>query len=158
MEVTGGATPRPTGRVVVFSNAVVFQANAGLFKQIPGTSFLWHEITLTLGPETDYRAAEKRLLEAVNHVYGDYREKMELQRRSMERALNTAGIREFAPESHLHITAGGLEVVIRYPVELSTAAEIDDRVTRALIENIEREPRLRLLGSTIKTEEPAEVK
>jgi hypothetical protein len=41
---------------------------------------------------------------------------------------------------------------------LSTAAEIDDRVTRALIENIEREPRLRLLGSTIKTEEPAEVK
>jgi small-conductance mechanosensitive channel len=158
MEVTGGATPRPTGRVVVFSNAVVFQANAGLFKQIPGTSFLWHEITLTLGPETDYRAAEKRLLEAVNHVYDEYREKMELQRRSMERALNTAGIREFAPESHLHITSSGLEVVIRYPVELSTAADIDDHVTRALIENIEREPRLRLLGSTIKTEEPAEVK
>lgn len=158
MEVTGGATPRPTGRVVVFSNAVVFQANAGLFKQIPGTSFLWHEITLTLGPETDYRAAEKRLLEAVNHVYDEYREKMELQRRSMERALNTAGIREFAPESHLHITGSGLEVVIRYPVELSTAADIDDRVTRALIENIEREPRLRLLGSTLRTEEPAEVK
>lgn len=157
MEVSSGATPRPTGRVVVFSNAVVFQANAGLFKQIPGTSFLWHEITLTLGPETDYRAAEKRLLEAVNHVYDDYREKMELQRRSMERALNTAGIREFAPESHLHITGSGLEVVIRYPVELSTAADIDDRVTRALIENIEREPRLRLLGSTIKTEEPAAV-
>ncbi len=157
MEVTSGATPRPTGRVVVFSNAVVFQANAGLFKQIPGTSFLWHEITLTLGPETDYRAAEKRLLEAVNHVYDEYREKMELQRRSMERALNTAGIREFAPESHLHITGSGLEVVIRYPVELSTAAEIDDRITRALIENIEREPRLRLLGSTLKTEEPATV-
>ena len=157
MEVSGGPSPRPTGRVVVFSNAVVFQANAGLFKQIPGTNFLWHEITLTLGPETDYRAAEKRLLEAVNHVFDEYREKMELQRRSMERALNTAGIREFAPESHLHITATGLEVVIRYPVELSTAAEIDDRVTRALIENIGREPRLRLLGSTIRTEEPDEV-
>lgn len=157
MEVTGGTNPRPTGRVVVFSNAVVFQANAGLFKQIPGTSFLWHELTLTLGPETDYRSAEKRLLEAVNQVFDDYREKMELQRRNMERALNTAGIRAFAPETHLHITPGGLEVIIRYPVELSTAAEIDDRVTRALIENIGREPRLRLLGSTIKTEEPAEV-
>lgn len=158
MEVTGGTNPRPTGRVVVFSNAVVFQANAGLFKQIPGTSFLWHELTLTLGPETDYRTAEKRLLEAVNQVFDDYREKMELQRRSMERALNTAGIRAFAPETHLHITSGGLEVVIRYPVELSTAAEIDDRVTRALIENIGREPRLRLLGSTLRAEEPAEVK
>ena len=158
MEVTGGANPRPTGRVVVFSNAVVFQANAGLFKQIPGTSFLWHELTLTLGPETDYRSAEKRLLQAVNQVFDDYREKMELQRRNMERALNTAGIRAFAPETHLHITPAGLEVVIRYPVELSTAAEIDDRVTRALIENIGREPRLRLLGSTLKGEDTAAVK
>jgi small-conductance mechanosensitive channel len=152
MEVTGGPSPRPTGRIVVFSNAVVFQANAGLFKQIPGTSFLWHEISLILGPETDYRAAEKRLLEAVNQVFEEYREKMELQRKGMERALNTASLRAFTPESHLHLTPTGLEVVIRYPVELGTAAEIDDRVTRALIATIEREPRLRLLGSTIKTE------
>ena len=159
MEVTGGPSPRPTGRVVVFSNAVVFQANAGLFKQIPGTSFLWHEITLTLGPETDYRAAEKRLLEAVNQVFEEYREKMELQRRGMERALNTASIRAFTPESHLHLTPTGLEVVIRYPVELGNAAEIDDQVTRALIETLDREPRLRLLGSTIKAEpEPVELK
>lgn len=159
MEVSGGTSPRPTGRVVVFSNAVVFQANAGLFKQIPGTSFLWHEITLTLGPETDYRNAEKRLLQAVNQVFEEYREKMELQRRGMERALNTASIRAFTPESHLHLTPTGLEVVIRYPVEIGNAAQIDDRVTRALIETIGREPRLRLLGSTIKAEEqPAEVK
>jgi len=41
---------------------------------------------------------------------------------------------------------------------LSTAAEIDDRVTRALIENIGREPRLRLLGSTLKGEDTAAVK
>jgi small-conductance mechanosensitive channel len=159
MEVTAGPSPRPTGRVVVFSNAVVFQANAGLFKQIPGTSFLWHEITLTLGPEADYRAAEKRLLEAVNQVFEEYREKMELQRRGMERALNTASIRAFTPESHLHLTPTGLEVMIRYPVELGNAADIDDRVTRALIESLGHEPRLRLLGSTIKAEpQPVEVK
>jgi small-conductance mechanosensitive channel len=159
MEVTGGATPRPTGRIVVFSNAVVFQANAGLFKPIPGTNFLWHEVTLTLGPETDYRAAEKRLLDAVIQVFEEYREQMDVQRRSMERALNRATIRAFVPESHLHLTSTGLEVVIRYPVELDNAAEIDDRVTRALVETIEQEPRLRLLGSTIRAEEqPAEVK
>ncbi len=158
MEVSSGPSPRPTGRIVVFSNAVVFQANAGLFKPIPGTNFLWHEITLTLGPETDYRAAEKRLLHAVTQVFEEYRDKMEVQRRGMERALNRATIRVFAPESHLHLTSAGLEVVIRYPVELDNAAEIDDRVTRALIETIEQEPRLRLLGSTIRAEEePAEM-
>jgi len=153
MEVTGEGSPRPTGRVVVFSNSVVFQANAGLFKQIPGTNFVWHEITLTIGPEGHYHEAEKRLLEAVNKVYGEYQEKMEQQRRGMERALNSARIKEFVPESRLRLTGSGLEIVIRYPVELSGAAEIDDRMTRELIEAIDREPRLHLLGSTVKVEE-----
>lgn len=152
MEVTGGATPRPTGRVVAFSNAVVFQANAGMFKQIPGTSFLWHEITLTLGPESDYRQVEERMLDAVNRVYAEYREQMETQRRSMERSLHTIGIASFAPESRVRLTGSGLEVVIRYPVELSNAAEIDDRVTRELLEAIGREPRLRLLGAQIEAQ------
>jgi small-conductance mechanosensitive channel len=156
MEVTGGSSARPTGRVVVFSNAVVFQANAGMFKQIPGTNFLWHEITLTLGPESNYREVEQRMLEAVNHVFDEYREKMELQRRNMERSLNSVAIASFKPESHLHLTPTGLEVVIRYPVELGNAAEIDDRITRELLTAIERHPKLRLLGSVIK-EEPAEV-
>jgi len=53
----------------------------------------------------------------------------------------------------LRLTGGGLEIVIRYPVELSGAAEIDDRITRELIEAIDREPRLQLLGSTVKVEE-----
>lgn len=159
MEVTGGSSARPTGRVVVFSNAVVFQANAGMFKQIPGTNFLWHEITLTLGAESNYREVEQRTLEAVNRVFDEYREKMEMQRRSMERALNSVTIASFKPESHLHLTPTGLEVVIRYPVELGNAAEIDDRITRELLKAIERHPKLRLLGSVGPSakEEPAEV-
>jgi len=152
MEVTSGATQRPTGRVVAFSNAVVFQANAGVFKQIPGTSFLWHEITLTLGPESDYRQVEERMLDAVNRVYAEYKEQMEMQRRSMERSLHTFGIASLAPESRVRLTGSGLEVVIRYPVELSNAAGIDDRVTRELLEAIGREPRLRLLGAQIEAQ------
>ncbi|HKW75912.1 MAG TPA: mechanosensitive ion channel family protein [Terriglobales bacterium] len=157
MEVTGGSSARPTGRVVVFSNAVVFQANAGMFKQIPGTNFLWHEITLTLGAESNYREVEQRTLEAVNRVFDQYRERMEMQRRSMERSLNSVAIASFKPESHLQLTPTGLEVVIRYPVELGHAAEIDDRITRELLIAIERHPKLRLLGSVSTKEEPAEV-
>src|SRR5215471_9841007 len=55
MELGGtGIDRQPTGRVVVFSNAVVFQPTASFYKQIPGTSFVWHEVSLTLAPETDY--------------------------------------------------------------------------------------------------------
>jgi small-conductance mechanosensitive channel len=159
MEVTGGIAPRPTGRVVAFSNAVVFQASSGLFKQIPGTDFLWHEISLTLDPNSNYRQVEQRMMEAVNKVFADYRDKMEMQRRNVERSLNST-LAAFAPESRLHLTQTALEVVIRYPVEMSSAGEMDDRITRELLDAIERDPKLRLqvsAGPSIRMEEqPAE--
>ncbi len=148
MEVEGGgAGAKPTGRVVVFSNAIVFQANAGLFKQIPGTSFGWHEITLTLPRDGDYRHVEQRLLAVVDAVFADYRENMEVQRRSMERTLTPLAIHEFRPESRIRLRPGGVEIVIRYPVELHNASEIDNRITRELLDAAEREPKLRLIGS-----------
>jgi len=55
MEISGGIAGSPTGRVVAFSNSVVFQPDAALFKQIPGTSFVWHEVSLTVAAESDYR-------------------------------------------------------------------------------------------------------
>jgi small-conductance mechanosensitive channel len=149
MEVTGGASPQPTGRVVAFPNSVVFQATSGLFKPIPGTNFLWHEVTVTLGPETNYRHVEQRMLDAVNKVYGEYRDKMEMQRRRMELSLHSVHSVSFAPESRLRLTPAGLEVAIRYPVELGSAAEIDDRVTREILEAIGDDPKLRLLGAQI---------
>jgi small-conductance mechanosensitive channel len=155
MEMTDGPAPLPTGRVVAFSNAVVFQAGSGMFKQIPGTNFLWHEITLTLDPKTNYRQVEQRMMEAVNKVFAEYRDKMELQRRNVERSLNST-IAAFSPESRLHLTQTSLEVVIRYPVELSNAGEIDNRVTRAILEALELDPHLRAqvsAGPSIKTEE-----
>ena len=155
MEVTGGIAPRPTGRVVAFSNAVVFQASSGMFKQIPGTDFLWHEISLTLDPNSNYRQVEQRMMEAVNKVFAEYRDKMEIQRRNVERSLNST-LAAFAPESRLHLTQTALEVVIRYPVEMSSAGEIDDRITRELLDAIERDPKLRLqvtAGPSIRMEE-----
>src|ERR1044071_4083057 len=155
MEITSGPAPLPTGRDVAFSNAVVFQAGSGMFKQIPGTNFLWHEITLTLDPKTNYRQVEQHMMEAVNKVFAEYRDKMELQRRNVERSLNST-IAAFTPESRLHLTQTSLEVVIRYPVELTNAGEIDNRVTRAILEALELDPNLRAqvsAGPNIKMEE-----
>jgi len=152
MEVSGGDSARPTGRVVAFSNAVVFQAGAGMFKQFPGTSFVWHEVTLALGPGSNYLQVEKRLLEAVNKVFSGYHDKMEMQRRTMERALYSVRDTSLAPESRLRMTPSGMEIVIRYPVELDHAAEIEDRVTRELLEAIGRDPKLRLMGTQIEAQ------
>ena len=147
MEVGGTETDRqPTGRVVVFSNAVVFQPTASFFKQIPGTSFLWHEVSLTLAPDSDYALAEKRILGAVEKVFADYHDRIEQQYREMERTLNIV-TKVPKPRSRLRLTQSGLEVVIRFPVELESATEIDDRITREVLRALEQPPRLRLVGS-----------
>jgi small-conductance mechanosensitive channel len=141
MEVSGIPGPRPTGRVVAFSNAVVFQP-AGIFKQIPGTSFRWHEVTLTLPPGSDYRKVEKIMLETVNRIFAEYRDQIESQRKSMERVLASVTIESFDPESRLGLTLDGLQVIVRYAVDLVNAAEIDDRVIREVLEATGREPQI----------------
>lgn len=149
IEVAGASSPRPTGRAVVFSNSVVFQAGAGLFKQIPGTSFQWHEITLTLGAESNYHAVEKRMIEAVKKVCAEYGDRLNAQMRTLERSLHSVKLGSLEPESRLRMTGSGLEVIIRYPVELARAAEIDDRITREVLEAIGREPKLTLISAQI---------
>jgi small-conductance mechanosensitive channel len=147
MELGGlGTEPQPTGRVVVFSNSIVFQPTASFFKQIPGTNFGWHEVKLILAPDSDYSLAEKRMLSAVEKVYATYRDKIVQQHRQME---NTYGFGVDLPEpkSRLYLTQTGLEVVIRYPLELKHSAEIDDEITRALLEALEKPPKLKLVGS-----------
>ena len=145
---------QPTGRIVVFSNAIVFQAGASFFKQIPGTSFTWHELTLTLAPDTDYHTAERRLLAAAEAVYSRYHEQIERQHRAMQDNLNLA-VAVPRPHTRLRLTKGGLEVVIRFPTELENSAEMDDAVAREVLQAIEQSPRLKLVGSGTPTIQPA---
>jgi small-conductance mechanosensitive channel len=135
----------PTGRVVVFSNAVLFQPTANFFKQIPGSNFTWHQVSLTLSPDTDYRLAEKRLVDAVEQVYAEYRGSIAQQHQQISQTLSIP-VRELRPSSQLHLTDSGLEMTIRFPVPLEHASTIDDRMTRALLEALDREPRLKLAG------------
>lgn len=142
-----GTDAQPTGRVVAFSNSVVFQPTAGVFKQIPGTNYVWHEITLTLAPESNFRAVEERLVAAVDSVYSEFSEGIERQRKHLEKTIGPTAAGSLNPQSRLRLTKAGLEVVIRYPLELEKASELDDRITREVLDAIDREPKLKLVGS-----------
>lgn len=147
MEIGGsGNYMQPTGRVVVFSNSIVFQPTASFYKQIPGTNFAWHEVTLTLAPESDIHLAETRLLGAVEKVYDGYKERIEREHRAMQQSLSIQ-VAMPKPVSRLRLNQTGLEVVIRYPLELENAADIDDKITRAVVETLNESPRLKLVGT-----------
>ncbi|HXW90589.1 MAG TPA: mechanosensitive ion channel family protein [Terriglobales bacterium] len=141
-----GAESLPTGRVVAFSNSIVFQSGVGLFKQIVGTNFLWHEVKLTFSAESDYEEVGKRLHEAIAAAFRDYQDLLERQRRQLERSLNIVSAAELKPSLRLHFTLAGREAVIEYPVVLEHAAEIDEKLMKELLTSIDREPRLKLIG------------
>ena len=146
MELAGsGSDLHATGRVVVFSNAVLFQPSA-LFKQMPGADYVWHSVRLTLAPDSDFHAAEERLNRAVNAVYEEYRESVERQHAALERSVEVE-VSSPRPQTRLRFSSAGLEFTVHYTVELDRAAEIDDRVVKALYDAIAAEPRLTLAGA-----------
>ncbi len=148
---SGDTDAQPSGRVVAFSNSIVFQPTSGVFKQIPGTSFVWHEISLTFSPEGNYRMIQERITTAVDAALKDHREEMDQQMHQMERTLNSVSSIELRPKTRLHVTASGIEVRARYPVELQNAADVDDQVMREIYAAIDREPKLKLVESGVPT-------
>ena len=109
---------QPTGRIVVFSNSVLFQPNA-FYKQIPGAEYNWHELGLTLSPDSDYHLAETRLMGAVKSVYDEYKDTIERQH---EAARNMLHIQLATPQiqGRMRFVDSGVEFVVRYPVEMRT--------------------------------------
>ena len=145
---TSGGEVCATGRIVVFSNSVVFQTSSNFFKQLPGSNFVWQRISLTLNADVDYNIAEQHISAAVTSVYETYKPELENQHRVLESSI-TIHIASTKPQIRLRLKEAGLEIVILYSVVLTRAAQIDDLMTHALLDAIEGEPRLRLVGGAL---------
>jgi len=140
MELAGtGIDLYPTGRVVVFSNSVLFQATTPLFKQIPGTEYAWHEVVFNLVPGGNHKLAQEKLFQVVTSVHDQYREGFERQRGLVERRIEVQ-LKTPSPETRLQFGDTGLELLVRYPVEIRKESVTDEQVTRKVLEVIQSEP------------------
>ncbi len=138
MELAGTGTEfHPTGRIAVFANSVLFQTGTPLYKQIPGTNYAWHEVTVKLKQGSDYRPTLDVLRKAVEKVYSGYKSQIEQQHTQTETWMDTAmpgpGI-----QTRLQLS-DGLQYAVLYPVQISNAAAIDDQVVQELLESIARD-------------------
>ena len=140
MELGGQGKLGPTGRIVAFANAIVFQVANGLFKQIPGVEIAWHEVKLTLPAGADPVASKNRLLLAVNDALQDYRGEIERQAAEIREATASKAAGNAEPRVQLQFGTAAVEAVVRYPVHLVHAAEIDERVTKELIRALGESP------------------
>ncbi len=136
MEFGGRGSLAPTGRVVAFANSVVFQVTTGLFKQIPGVNFTWHELTLALPAGVDYVSAKEKLTAAVIEALKDYQEEIDRQTQEIKRSTNAKTGGDALPTVQLKFSPHAVEAHVRYPVHLQYAAETDERVSQALLQVI----------------------
>ena len=143
MELAGAAGDlHSTGRVVLFANSVLFQPQP-LFKQLPGTNYIWHSITVGLTPESDIRVVEERLNQAVDQIFTRYRSELEKQHAALERSVEI-DVPNPVPERRLQFTGSSLQFRVRYPVQLKKASDADAELLRALSNAIAQEPKLML--------------
>jgi small-conductance mechanosensitive channel len=136
LEMAGSGTDLyPTGRVAVFSNAVLFQAGTPLYKQMPGTEYAWHEMTVKLSPDVDYRPVVQEILKSVQGVYEGYKLQIERQHKDLEiwmdSSIDLPGV-----QSNLQLVDGGLQFWVRFPVIIRKAASIDERMTESMLQLI----------------------
>jgi small-conductance mechanosensitive channel len=136
----------PTGRIVVLSNAVLFQP-AALFKHVPGADYVWHVVTLTVDASVDAAALETRVKAAADSVYEDYRPLIEEQNATLQRYVNIETLAP-RPEIAVRLTSAGLECTVRYPAEPARAALTDRKMIDALRTAVAKDPALPLISST----------
>jgi len=122
LEVKGEETDlHLSGRIVVFSNAVILQPTSHFFKQAPATDFIWHEMKLTCDPTSDYWSLERKVRKVVENIHDA-----------------TEGSRPDPaklPKPVVKVTVGqnGIVIIVRYAVYSNAPGEIDDQVTREVL-------------------------
>ena len=135
----------PTGRIVAFPNSILFQQSA-FFKQVPGTHYSWHTVTVKLAAGTDFQQAQTALLAAIDTVFEDYAEGLRQQQSILEHSTRLK-IAPPKPEGRLTFADTGMAFEGRYPVETGRADEIDNRVTGALLNVIHKNEALETAGT-----------
>jgi small-conductance mechanosensitive channel len=145
LELDGdGVQSGPTGRLVMIPNSSVFRDK---FLNHPGHSLVvWRELRFTLSPDCDFRVVEKQLLEVVEAVFARYRDSARSQLQEMERNLNTR-LDSGRPQSRVRLGPDGLQITLRFPVDVRSEAQAVDEISRRLLDYIAREPHLRFVPS-----------
>jgi hypothetical protein len=143
MELAGSGTElNPTGRIAVFSNAVLFQAGTPLYKQMPGTEYAWHELIVKLTDTANYKTVCEAILKEIHAIYDGYRAQIEQQHQGVQNWMQVA-IDLPTVESRLQFNGGGFQLCARFPVEIKQASETDEKLTQALLELMAKNPEIK---------------
>jgi len=143
MELAGSGTElQSTGRVAMFSNAVLFQAGTPLYKQMPGTEYAWHELIVKLNESANYAMVCEAITKEIQKVYDGYREVIERQHMTVQNWMQ-ASIDAPGVQTRMQFNGGAFQLWARFPVQIRQASEADEKLTQALFELMAKNPEIK---------------
>ncbi len=78
-------------------------------------------------------------MQTVTSVYDQYRADIQRQHDRIERRVEVQ-LKAPSPETRLQFGDAGLELLVRYPVQIRNEAAMDEEVTRKVLELMQSEP------------------
>jgi hypothetical protein len=96
-------------------------------------------VVLVLVSGTNPAVAEEKLLKTVTGVYEKFRANIERQHGYIEQRIEVQ-LKAPKPETRLQFGDAGLELLVRYPVEIRNESAMDEEVTRKVLELVQKEP------------------
>jgi small-conductance mechanosensitive channel len=145
-----------TGRLLHIPNGLLFSTPVANYGE--GFPFLWHEITMLVTFESDYRRAEEIMLSALDANAPD-----------MATAQAQKAIREAAgdyrikythltPATYVTVKDSGVMVTGRLIVPLRSRRHVDSVIWRSLLDALAEEPSVELAYPTVRTYLPDRIK
>jgi hypothetical protein len=112
---------------------------------------VWRESSFTLPANADYGAIKERLLGAASRVLDNYRDEIERQTRELNKTSSWGTLQQAQAQVQLRFSTASIEAIVRYPVPLQRAAEVEEKMSRALLDAV----RDRTAGPGQLAEQPA---
>lgn len=149
MEVDGWVdAEQSTGRLVHVPNGVVFTKKVSNYTE--GFPYIWHELPVLITFESDWKLAEKIMLEVLETDAPDVEGAAGARIRTTALRYSIR-VGTLTPTVYLTVRDSGVLLTARYLVEARTRRGREDRIWRAILERFSQTPSVDLAYPTIRT-------
>lgn len=149
MEVQGWIdAEQSTGRLVHVPNGIVFNKHVANYTE--GFAYVWEEVPVLVTFESEWKLAEKLILEALEEEAPD------VERIAGPRIRETARrysirIGALTPTVYISVKDSGVLLTARFLVEARTRRGREDRVWRSILDKFAETPKVELAYPTVRT-------
>jgi small-conductance mechanosensitive channel len=149
MEIDGWVdAEQSTGRLVHVPNGIVFNKQVANYTE--GFGFIWHEVPVLITFESDWRLAERLMLDILDQDAPDVEGSAGATIRATARRYSIR-VGTLTPTVYLSVRDSGVLLTARYLVEARTRRGREDRVWRSILEAFADEPTVELAYPTVRT-------